>query len=75
MLSERVGELHVLGYDFPYSRIKINKTLSGMHNKIIECRWHEDKWDYMRERIDKTMPNHISTAMGSYNSVVFYILE
>ncbi len=66
MLAEKIGELYVLGYDQPYSHIKINKTLSGMHNKIIECRWHEDKWDFMRERVDKTAPNHITTAIGEF---------
>lgn len=69
MLTEKVGELYVTGYDQPYSHIKINRTLSGMHNKIIECRWHEDKWDYMRERVDKTQPNHITTAMAVCESI------
>jgi hypothetical protein len=64
MLTEKVGELYVTGYEQPYALIKINKVLSGMHNKIIECRWHEDKWDFMRERVDKTTPNHITTAVG-----------
>ena len=66
MLNEKIGELYVGGYDQPYSHIKVTKSISGMHNKIIECRWHEDKWDFMRERTDKTTPNHITTAIGIF---------
>ena len=65
MLTEKVGELYVTGYDQPFSQIRITKSISGMHNKIIECRWHDERWDFMRERTDKTTPNHISTAMGN----------
>lgn len=69
MMGEKVGELFVTGYDQPYSHIKVNKKISGMHNKIIECRWHEDKWDFMRERVDKTYPNHITTAIAVCESI------
>lgn len=69
LLTERIGELYVNGYDQPYAYIKVTKTIGGMHNKIIECRWHEDKWDFMRERIDKTTPNHITTAIAVCESI------
>ena len=64
MLKEKVGELYVNGYEPPFARIKINKALAGLHNKIIECRWGNDKWEFMRERLDKSYPNHMSTAIG-----------
>lgn len=73
MMGEKIGELFVTGYDQPYSHIKVNKKISGMHNKIIECRWHEDKWDFMRERVDKTYPNHITTAIGIIIIQTFFI--
>lgn len=69
MLTEKVGELYVTGYDQPFSQIRITKSISGMHNKIIECRWHDERWDFMRERTDKTTPNHISTAMAVCESI------
>jgi mRNA-capping enzyme len=46
--------------------MKITKAIKGLHNKIIECRWHENKWDFMRERVDKSYPNHYTTAMGNF---------
>ena len=66
MLPEKIGQLFVMGYEEPYAHIKINKALSGMSGKIIECRWHEDKWDFMRQRVDKSYPNHITTAIGKF---------
>lgn len=38
----------------------------NLDNKIIECRWFEGRWDFMRERFDKSYPNHMNTAMGNY---------
>ena len=70
LLTERIGELYVTAYDQPYAYTKVTKTIGGMHNKIIESRWHEDKWDFMRERIDKTTPNHITTAIGTFSSLL-----
>ena len=72
MLPEKVGELYVLGYEPPYAFIKINKALSGMNGKIIECRWHEDKWDFMRQRVDKSYPNHITTAIGKLDKLTVF---
>lgn len=69
MLQEKIGELYVTGYDQPFARIKINKALKDLHNRIIECRWWEERWDFMRERTDKSTPNHISTAMAVCDSI------
>jgi mRNA-capping enzyme len=49
--------------------MKITKAIRGLHNKIIECRWHDNKWDFMRERVDKSYPNHFTTAMGINNLI------
>jgi mRNA-capping enzyme len=69
MLPEKIGELYVGGYDQPFSHIKINRNLSSLHNRIIECRWHEGKWDFMRERTDKSDPNYITTAQAVCESI------
>lgn len=69
MLPEKIGELFVTGYEKPFAVIKITKTLSSLHNRIIECRWWEGRWDYMRERTDKSTPNHITTAMAVCDSI------
>jgi mRNA-capping enzyme len=67
--SEKVGYLYVTGYDVPFSSMKVTRAIKDMHNKIIECRWHEEKWDFMRERTDKSTPNHMSTAMAVCDSI------
>ncbi len=71
MLSEKIGYLYVIGYDQPYSTIKVTKAISSLDNKIIECRWNENKWEFMRERLDKSYPNHYNTANG-YIFQIFY---
>ena len=66
MLTEKIGELYVTGYEEPFSKIKVTKSISNLHNKIIECRWANGKWEFMRERLDKSYPNHVSTATGKF---------
>ena len=63
-LTKKIGYLYVTGYDVPFSSMKMTRAIKDMHNKIIECRWFEEKWDFMRERVDKSYPNHYNTAMG-----------
>jgi mRNA-capping enzyme len=64
MLPEKTGYLYVMGYDPPFSTIKVTKSIMNLDEKIIECRWHNNSWDFMRERVDKSYPNHYTTAMG-----------
>ena len=66
--------LYVTGYDPPFSSMKVTRNISGLHNKIIECRWHNEKWDFMRERLDKSYPNHYNTAMGMFLYMKLFIL-
>lgn len=70
-VPEKIGYLYVNGYDQPFSSIKVNKTLNALNGKIIECRWFENRWDFMRERVDKSYPNHYNTAIGS---CTYYII-
>jgi mRNA-capping enzyme len=64
-LPEKTGYLYVIGYDQPFSSMKVNKQIRDLNGKIIECRWGEtNQWEFMRERVDKSYPNHYNTAMG-----------
>lgn len=65
MLTEKIGFLYVIGYDQPYSTIKVTKSISHLNNRIIECKWNENRWEFMRERLDKSYPNHYNTANGN----------
>ena len=60
--------------------MKVTRAISGLHGKIIECRWNNDKWEFMRERVDKSYPNHYNTAMGkefnfSYKFEILRLLD
>lgn len=66
MLPEKKGYLYVTGFDPPYSSIKLTKSIANLNNKIIECRWFNNQWDFMRERVDKSYPNHVNTANGNF---------
>lgn len=44
--------------------IQVTKELKQYDNKIIECKFENNSWVFMRQRIDKSFPNAYSTAMG-----------
>lgn len=35
-----------------------------MDGKIIECKFENGNWKFMRERTDKSFPNALKTAIG-----------
>jgi len=49
--------------------MKVNKQLKELNNKIIECKWEDNQWIFMRERTDKSFPNGYNTAMGVISSI------
>lgn len=65
ILKSTVGYLYVGGMDVPFAKMKVNKTLKELHNKIVECRFQDNHWVFMRERTDKSFPNSFSTAEGT----------
>lgn len=50
----------------PFSQIKFSRTLKDLDNKIIECKYENNQWTFMRERTDKSYPNSYNTAMGEF---------
>lgn len=64
MLTEKLGLLYVGQYDQPFASIKYNKYLKELDGKIIECKFENNSWIFMRERTDKSFPNSHNTAMG-----------
>lgn len=69
ILPRKVGQLFVSGLDRPFASIKINKTLKEFDNKIIECRFQDNQWVFMRERTDKSFANSFDTAKAVCNSI------
>jgi mRNA-capping enzyme len=70
-----IGELYVGGYDQPFNTIKVNKTLRALNGRIIECKWEENQWKFMRERTDKSYPNAARTAVSVCNSIKYPVTE
>lgn len=68
MLPRTVGKLFVGGLDAPFSEMKV-KGLKEYDGKIIECKWANNQWVFMRERTDKSFPNGYKTAQGVINSI------
>ena len=71
LIPRTVGQLFVGGLDRPFSEMKVKGVLKELNNKIIECKWENDAWVFMRERTDKSFPNGYNTAMGVVGSIKY----
>ncbi|XP_061479287.1 mRNA-capping enzyme isoform X4 [Rhineura floridana] len=69
LLPQSVGLLYVGSLDRPFAQIKLTKDLKQYDNKIIECKFENNSWVFMRQRIDKSFPNAYNTAMAVCNSI------
>lgn len=73
LLTKKVGFLYVGGFDPSFARMKYTKELEKYDGKIIECRFENNTWIFMRERTDKSFPNSYKTARCKYISCNFII--
>lgn len=48
---------------------QVTKELKQYDNKIIECKFENNSWVFMRQRTDKSFPNAYNTAMGEYDKL------
>jgi mRNA-capping enzyme len=46
--------------------MKYTKALKELDNKVIECKFEDSQWKFMRERTDKSFPNSFNTAKGMF---------
>uniref|UniRef100_A0A0A9WYI1 mRNA-capping enzyme n=2 Tax=Lygus hesperus TaxID=30085 RepID=A0A0A9WYI1_LYGHE len=69
ILTRKVGQLFVGSLDRPYAVMPVNKNLRLYDNKIIECKFENGKWVFMRERTDKSFPNSYKTATAVWESI------
>ena len=44
--------------------VQLTKELKELSGMIIECKWADNQWMFMRERTDKAFPNGYNTAIG-----------
>lgn len=56
--------LYVGSMSTPFAEMKYTKGLKDLNRKIIECKFENNVWTFMRERTDKSYPNAYSTAVG-----------
>ncbi|KAF7991671.1 hypothetical protein HCN44_010472 [Aphidius gifuensis] len=69
IVPKKVGQLFVGSLSTPFTQIKINKTVKELDNKIIECKYENGQWVFMRERTDKSFPNSYDTAMSVWETI------
>lgn len=69
LLTQTVGLLYVGNYDRPFANMKATKELKQYDNKIIECKFENNSWVFMRQRVDKSFPNSYDTAMAVCKSI------
>lgn len=70
ILPRKVGHLYVGGLKTPYGVLpKLTKQLKELDNAIIECKFDNGQWIFMRQRVDKSFPNSHNTADSVYKSI------
>ncbi|CAG0898456.1 unnamed protein product [Darwinula stevensoni] len=69
MLKKSRGLLFVGGLDTPFAEMKVTRDLRQYNNKIIECKFENPHWVFMRERTDKSFPNAYETASSVWETI------
>lgn len=69
ILPKKIGLLFVGGLRAPFGKMKVTKQLKDLDNAIIECKFENGQWVFMRERTDKSFPNSLSTAQSVCRSI------
>ena len=71
LVPKKIGYLYVGGQrDVPFATMKVTKQIKELNNKIIECKFENNQWIFMRERTDKSFPNSYNTAKAVCESIV-----
>ncbi|XP_050362183.1 mRNA-capping enzyme [Nymphalis io] len=74
MISKWKGEL-LVGHDVIYAEIKVSSAIKKLNGKIIECKYENNKWVFMRERTDKSFPNSFETAEAVLKSIKYPVTK
>ncbi|XP_052235215.1 mRNA-capping enzyme-like [Dreissena polymorpha] len=77
MLATKRAFLYVTGLANPFTEMKFTKDLKELDKKIIECSFDPvaNSWKYMRERTDKSFPNHYTTAVAVCESIKYPVTK
>ncbi|KAF7269068.1 hypothetical protein GWI33_017826 [Rhynchophorus ferrugineus] len=69
LITQKVCELYVGQLDTHYATMDYKKAFKDLDGKIVECKYENRKWVFMRERTDKSFPNSYATAEAVYDSI------
>ncbi|XP_066252635.1 mRNA-capping enzyme [Euwallacea similis] len=69
IVPEKLAALYVGQMDSAFAKMKYTKALKDLDGKIIECKFENSQWKYMRVRTDKTYPNSYNTATAVCASI------
>lgn len=63
-VESKVCCLYVGQLDQPFAMMKYTSALKELDGKIVECKFENEQWKFMRIRSDKSYPNSLNTAKG-----------
>lgn len=66
ILKRKVCFLYVGGLQVPFQTMAYTKAMNEYDQKIIECSYGPRGWQFLRVRTDKSLPNSLKTARGTY---------
>lgn len=69
IVTRKRAFLYVGGQTSAFAEMKYTTSLKDFDKKIIECKFDNNQWIFMRERTDKSYPNALSTAIGKFISL------
>ncbi|KAL3280723.1 hypothetical protein HHI36_003959 [Cryptolaemus montrouzieri] len=70
LITSKVIYLYVGQRDEPFARMRYRKELKDLDSKIIECKFENGEWIFMRQRVDKSFPNSFHTATSVCDSIL-----
>lgn len=74
IVTRKIFQLFAGGMDHPFGVMKYTKELKDMNNKIVECKFNNGLWEFMRERTDKSFPNSYNTAIGNVHEFFYELI-
>ncbi|KAJ8669304.1 hypothetical protein QAD02_000563 [Eretmocerus hayati] len=70
MVHRSVGALYVGQHNRPFGYLRrLTDHLKTLDDRIIECKFENGSWVFMRERTDKSYPNSYNTAHSVCSSI------
>lgn len=69
IVTTKICELYVGQMKTPFAKMKFTNAMKEFDNKIIECKFENSQWKFMRVRTDKSWPNSYTTAQAVCGSI------